>query len=222
MCMSTHSKYYASNIRNLTRKLIYVPWFETSDFESDNYPQNYNMQYYCTVPGVILSDEVYVTSTKIRDRYIDKLVEFCGEETHSIWQDKVKITPYKKEELQGDKLLIYFSPSTILEYKEDMVEKITKCIDIISSNSNNSNHPICIWHIDKQELDMIKENDANAFEGVINLISNISGNITIDYDMSDEQLIKVCKAYYGDGSYLSKAFTIAKKPVMIENPKLFC
>lgn len=214
MCMSVPVEYYASNIRNLTRKLIYVPWFETSDFETDNYPQNYNMQYYCTVPGVVLSDEVYVSSENIRDRYIDKLVEFGGDDTRLIWEEKIRVTPYAKEESLADALLIYFSPSTILEYKEKMIEKINKCIDIFRDNSQKLRF---IWHINRYELDIIRENDEWVYNKLSNTFSKISDIVNVDFSMNEEQLLRQCKAYYGDGSYLSKAFVVAEKPVMIES-----
>ena len=95
MCMSVPAEFYASNLRRHCGKLIYVPWFKTADFGPENYPQNYNMQYYCTVPGVVLSDEVYVSSEVIRERYIEKLTDFAGDETRKIWQERIKVNPFE-------------------------------------------------------------------------------------------------------------------------------
>ena len=38
---------------------------------------------FCTVPGVVNSDEVYVQSENMRNMYIKKLTEFAGEETET-------------------------------------------------------------------------------------------------------------------------------------------
>ena len=219
MCMSVPPKYYAANIRNLTQKLIYVPWFETSDFEEDNYPQMYNMQYYCTVPGVVLSDEVYVSSNKIRERYINKLIEFGGNDTSDIWENKIRVTPYTKEHIEEDALLIYFSPSVILEYKESLIEKIKKCGSLFRDNAKKIKY---IWHIDRFDIDIIREHNEVIYNKLINVISEVSDIVVVDYELKETELVKMCKAYYGDGSYLSRAFVIAHKYVMIENPELQC
>lgn len=48
---------------------------------------------FCTVPGVVNSDEVYVQSENMRNMYIKKLTEFAGKETENIWKDKIYVKP---------------------------------------------------------------------------------------------------------------------------------
>ena len=218
MCMSIQTEYYASNIRNLTKKLIYVPWFETADFIKDNYPSYYNMQYYCTVPGVVLSDKVIVNSSVIRDRYIDKLCDFAGEDTKSIWEEKITVREIIREkEIESEKkLLFYTSPSTALEHGDKYIEKINKCIEIFRTNKESLS---VIWYFNKNDIDIIRSNDNDLYKKLETIIKSISDEdkIVVDCESSSNEMVEKCVAYYGDPSNIAKDFYMKKKPVMISN-----
>lgn len=79
MAITVPSYFYASNIKKYTNKLIYVPFFMSMEFNKSNYPCFYNMQYYCTVPGVVLADEVLLQSENTREIYLEKLKEWSSE-----------------------------------------------------------------------------------------------------------------------------------------------
>ena len=49
------------------------------------------MKYYCTVPGVVRADVVYVQSSNMREVYIQKLTDFAGLETKEIWEKKIAV-----------------------------------------------------------------------------------------------------------------------------------
>lgn len=216
MCMSVPEIYYASKIRNLTRKLIYIPWFEISEFEKENYPSYYNMQYYCTVPGVVFADEVIVSTEIIRNRYIDKLCDFAGEDTREIWEGKIIVKKCDEELFPTKSLLFYTSPSTILENGEKYIDKLKYCIGVFNEKRSTLS---VIWHFDNGDLNIIKEYDDELYKKIIEIRDDaISKNIVIINDReSCNELVESCKAYYGDPSHIAKDFIIKKKPVMISN-----
>lgn len=220
MCMSVPKEYYAANIRNLTRKLIYVPWFEISDFIKDNYPSYYNMQYYCTVPGVVLSDVVIVNSEVVRERYIEKLCEFAGEETKDIWEEKIVIREFSKDEntvsSQKKIMLYYTSSSTILEHGKKYIEKINKNLEIFKDNSKSIS---VFWQLDKGDMGILRECDESLYNEIISIRKNAEaeGIVYADGGMPSEALVDRCCAYYGDPSHIAKDFCMKKKPVMISN-----
>lgn len=86
---SVEPYYYASNIKRYTDKLIYIPYFNMDDIDSDDEKAIQTMDYFCTVPGVVHSDKVIVQSQKMRHAYIEKLTRFAGEETRDIWEKKI-------------------------------------------------------------------------------------------------------------------------------------
>ena len=108
MAVSVDTRFYARNVKKYTEKLIYIPYFKLMEFDRANYPCWYNMQYYCTVPGVVMADKVYVQSENTRKVYIDKLNEWAGDDEYSeIWEQKLIVYDenyflYKKEETISD------------------------------------------------------------------------------------------------------------------------
>lgn len=89
--------FYAENLRKYTEQLIYTPPFTLAEYTRDNAREYHNMKYYVTMPGVVYADRVLVQSENMRKVYIEKLVEFAGEETRKIWETKVTAWEQKKE-----------------------------------------------------------------------------------------------------------------------------
>lgn len=88
--LSIAQGYYAKNLRRYTEKLIYVAPYRAEDFGKEQYRQCHNLKYYVTMPGIVYADQVIVPSEEIRLRYIEKLMEFAGESTVTVWEEKVQ------------------------------------------------------------------------------------------------------------------------------------
>lgn len=221
MCTSIPTEYYVSRLMNLARKIIYIPWFEISDFSADNYASNYNMQYYCLTPGVVLSDEVILQSEVIKERYIDKLCEFAGDETRNIWENKiqVRVRDTKEKAISTKTLVFYVSPGVLLEYKDQYIVKIKNSIELFDKNSDSLS---VVWHFDKGDMAIIESNDARLAEIIACLKQDAEHrkNISIDEVLTGEELASKFAAYYGDASHIAKDFWAKKKPVMIGNPEI--
>lgn len=86
---TVHPQYYAKTLIQNTDKLIYVPWFVTDEIQQDDMRSDKSMDAYVNVPGVVYADEVIVQSDNIRNLYIRKLAGIYGDETTSIWQNKI-------------------------------------------------------------------------------------------------------------------------------------
>ena len=98
MAVSVDTRFYARIVKKYTEKLIYIPYFKLMEFDRANYPCWFNMQYYCTVPGVVMADKVYVQSDNTRKVYIDKLNEWAGTNKYSdVWERKICVNDYESE-----------------------------------------------------------------------------------------------------------------------------
>ncbi len=86
---SVHPFFYSSNLKQYTGQLIYIPYFQTDEIMPDDMPSIYNLRYYVTVPGLIHADKVILQSGQMRQTYIDCLTEFAGEDTRSLWEEKI-------------------------------------------------------------------------------------------------------------------------------------
>lgn len=82
--------FYTERIKRFTDCLTCVPDFIVDEFSSEDGRAKFNMDFYCTSPGVINADEVYVQSYNMHNRYLEKLIEFAGEDTKELWKKKIK------------------------------------------------------------------------------------------------------------------------------------
>ena len=85
---SIPEKYYTNRIKENTQKLIYIPPFVTDDFDEKEACSYLTMDYYCTASGVVNADNTVVQSEKMREMYVDKLVDFSKED-RDLWMQKI-------------------------------------------------------------------------------------------------------------------------------------
>ena len=88
---SVHPFFYARNVKKYTEYLVYIPYFILDEIAPTDGCAMENTKYFVTTPGVVLADAVIIQSECMREVYIQKLVEFAGEDTRSIWEKKIKV-----------------------------------------------------------------------------------------------------------------------------------
>lgn len=227
---SEHSFFYSSNIRKYTDKLIYVSTFVLEDFKKENYREYHNMKHYCTVPGVVNADEVIVYSDCIRERYIDKLVEFAGKETARIWEKKIisKVCEcrenvinipdkwHKRLDEHNKKVVLYHTGICgYIEYKEKMLDKIRSVLDIFYDNRENIQ---LIWRPHKATETVLEEYNTAIYSEYLKLVRKYKEEAwgIFDYDEEEDVIVSVCDAYYGDSTPIVRKFRNNNKPIMIQ------
>ena len=239
MAISVPQYFYSRNLRKYTSELIYVQFFKSMEFDRDNYPCVYNMQYFCTVPGVVLADKVLVQSENIRQRYIEKLTEWSGQ---GIWDEKICVITalfpryeIKQKESQliknqlsdsgDDKKVIvwHVNVGTLIEYEDAYFDKLYKNLDTFTSSRESL---YVILTSDSNAEDVLKTHRSQLFDKwadfletfksrKIGLYANESGQM-----VSQQNLSEIADAYYGNPSSICKDFIISKKPVMIQNVEI--
>ena len=228
MAVSVDTRFYARNVKKYTEKLIYIPYFKLMEFDRANYPCWYNMQYYCTVPGVVMADKVYVQSENTRKVYIDKLNEWVGDEKYTeIWEQKIDVYNESCEEHSEDELrdagskktIVWFvSAGSLAEFGDRYIEKAYRNLDVFALSKDK----LKVLLISEPFLDeMIKTYSDELYKKWTGFIdefkrSGIGEVVSQVEDQSVEALLKA-NAYYGDPSYICKDFILMKKPVMLQN-----
>lgn len=229
--ITVHPFFYAENLSKYTDRLIFINPFLIDDFSKENVREYYNMKYYCTMPGIIYADEVCVHSDVIKKAYIDKLVEFAGEETKEIWENKIKVTRYcKKDKLnidillneartfyekvknQDKKILLYYIniPSVIRYDEEDIILKITKIFKEIAV------HTAIIVCMQKGAEKLLCKKESNLLERIRNLSSEYDSVLYLGENY-DKNIADICDLYYGDISNMIQKFRNEKKTVICQN-----
>lgn len=228
MAVSVDTRFYARIVKKYTEKLIYIPYFKLMEFDRTNYPCWYNMQYYCTVPGVVMADKVYVQSENTRKAYIDKLNEWAGDEQYTdIWEQKIDVYNESCEEHSEDELrdagskktIVWFvSAGSLAEFGDKYIEKAYRNLDVFALSKDK----LKVLLISEPFLDeMIKTYSDELYKKWTGFIdefnrSGIGEVVSQVEDQSVEALLKA-NAYYGDPSYICKDFILMKKPVMLQN-----
>ena len=209
--------FYTQNIRKFTDELIYVSPYRNGEFQGEGSREYRNMQYYVTMPGVVYADRVYVWSDGERQRYVEKLSEFAGEDTKMVWESKISVFNVSDETECADqqtqhfpmnkkKLLYGISIGTYLEDPEAAERKIRDNLRIFQDYKDKvevmvsifPEHPNEMWDNVKKELKgLLEENEIGCIDS--------------------EEKIDSYDAYYGDPMPAVMKFYEQKKPVMIEN-----
>ena len=233
--------FYAQNLKHYTDELVYIPYFKTEEIGSGEERAYKVMGDYVLSPGVIYSDKVIVQSESIRDLYIKKLIEFFGEETESIWMNKIDGTgtylyedgckvakesidmpkTWKETIFMDDgsakKIIIYrTSISGLFEHKNKTLEKMKTVFDIFESNSDDV---VVIWCPDPLIDATIPTTNPELYGIYRSLVDDFRlKNYGIYDDSGDvDRLLMLADAYYGDTDKLVQECRNRKIPVMIQN-----
>ena len=228
MAVSVDTRFYARNVKKYTEKLIYIPYFKLMEFDRANYPCWYNMQYYCTVPGVVMADKVYVQSENTRKVYIDKLNEWVGDEKYTeIWEQKIDVYNESCEEHSEDELrdagskktIVWFvSAGSLAEFGDRYIEKAYRNLDVFALTKDK----LKVLLISEPFLDeMIKTYSDELYKKWTGFIDEFNrsgiGEVVSQVEEKSVEALLKANAYYGDPSYICKDFIVMKKPVMLQN-----
>ena len=228
MAVSVDTRFYARIVKKYTAKLIYIPYFKLMEFDRANYPCWYNMQYYCTVPGVVMADKVYVQSENTRKAYIDKLNEWVGDEKYTeIWEQKIDVYDESCEEHSEDELrdvgskktIVWFvSSGSLAEFGDRYIEKAYRNLDVFALSRDK----LKVLLISEPFLDeMIKTYSDELYKKWTGFIDEFNrsgiGEVVSQVEEKSVEALLKANAYYGDPSYICKDFILMKKPVMLQN-----
>lgn len=224
--------FYSANVKKYTESLKYIPDFILDDFTMDSEREYNNMMYYCTVPGVVNADEVYVNSEQTRNMYIKKLTEFAGIDTEKNWDAKIIVKPWKdkKDALMMDnsqlraflehnnnkKILLYFCGiSELIHNGRGYIIKVKNNLEVFKENKDKI---AVIFTIQDGIFGVINEKTPELLpdiEEIVEIIRNTPWMHIIeskDINLAE----KVADAYYGDVNSVVQNFRNDKKPVMIQ------
>ena len=228
MAVSVDTRFYARNVKKYTEKLIYIPYFKLMEFDRANYPCWYNMQYYCTAPGVVMADKVYVQSENTRKVYIDKLNEWVGDEKYTdIWEQKIDVynescEKHSDDELRdagSEKTIVWFvSAGSLAEFGDRYIEKAYRNLDVFALSKDK----LKVLLISEPFLDeMIKTYSDELYKKWTGFIDEFNrsgiGEVVSQVEEKSVEALLKANAYYGDPSYICKDFILMKKPVMLQN-----
>lgn len=235
---SVHPFFYARNLKKYTDKLVYIPWFTMQDVNIDNGKVNQTMKYFCTVPGVVLADEVWLSSQQTKGAYIKKLTEFAGEDTQHIWEEKIRVQEvptctldtvqiydtlpqeWKAILTNADgnrKKTVVFDISTA-SFMQAGQYAIQKIMDTLEQFKEKRQEVTMIWRknpITEQALSILLPDIYEEYKVIITAYQQQGWGI-YDTVLTYQQEAALADAYYGDAGYVARYFETLGKPVLLQ------
>ena len=157
-CLSIPPTFFAENLRRYAKKVIYIPIGKTAEFGENDVNDLYNMKHYVNSPGVIFADEVLVQSENIKRRYVESLSDFAGEDTRSVWINKIKVDSAREDEvdLKRKKRLVYcIGANELREHPNIILESLREKISTLSNENDNLEVAVTFFPDDRTEWDNI-------------------------------------------------------------------
>lgn len=239
---SVHPFFYAKNLKQYTDRLVYIPPFMTDEIEPSDGRALYNMSYYVTVPGVIHADQVIVQSEKMRERYIEVLTGFAGEETRMVWEEKISGTGFPKMDYEQDMwenselripeewnrkrmgrdgnrkkiILMFTGVATFMHSGEQALYKLKDVFRIFRENAEKA---LLLWRVDPNCQTVLKEAKPELYKEYQELTKQYQKEGFGIYDDTEDsdRAVMLCDAYYGDRSHMAQMCLREKKPVMLQD-----
>jgi hypothetical protein len=190
------------------------------------------------MPGVVHSDVVIVQSENMRRLYIEKLTTAAGEDTRSIWENKVvcmklpadrrnEETEYEdipecfsnlaeRRKANGKSVIYYISVGNIVEYAQTALKKIESVLETFEMHKDEVT---LIWRHDALIREVLENGYHDLYEGYMNILDKCRQKpwIVSDFDNNIDEYINLSDAYYGDGSPLANKCRNYGKPVMLQS-----
>ena len=166
------------------------------------------------------ADYILLQSENTRNMYLEKLVEFTGEEAREVWERKLKVAQLYDNDTQissDRKTIIYcIGVNELAQKGMDSVHKIEERLEIFAENSTRLKVMIYMYPFD---LNIWNDVDGGVTQQIIKLLEKYTEQEWCEICSTNcadmEDIAKESDAYYGSPSPLVLMFTAPGKPVMI-------
>ena len=238
--ISVHPRFYTGMLRQITKELIYIPYFMTDYQDGSDERAVTVSSYYIKVPGVTRADRIILQSEALRNLYIDELAKLGGENTRTVWENRITvdetIAPDKEciglyeDEVPGDwwkyltddngdgiKVLLYHvNPGDIALYGMKYFEKMRSIFEVLSQNRDKMS---VLWHVGTNTPSHLKTYYPHLFDKYKEMQEEFENMDLGIYMESDDcsKAVAVADAYYGDRDAVMYQVQKLGKPVMIQN-----
>ena len=200
--------FYSQNLRANCDRLIFVPPFEARCVDQEDERARKLMPSYVCTKLATVCDRIMLHSDEMRERYIEVLSSWSGDEYRNVWERKIEVlrrdpsdTLHKSGRLR--RVMFYVGLSYFAEHGEGAIDKLRQVFDTFNDNRDR----IDVAYVTQEGL---MDNLKNLFPELYDMY--IAGGFpkgSDDVDTDD------CDAYYGEASLYATGFVNAKKPVMI-------
>ncbi len=238
--ISVHPRFYTDLLRQITKELVYIPYFATDEYGDDDERSVIVSSYYVRVPGVTRADKVILFTENVRNRYIEELTEFAGEDTKQIWEERITadplIAPDKEcigllaedvpdewwkylvdDDGEGIKVLLYhINPGNPVTYAQKYIDKMDRVFEVFKQNRDKMT---ILWHMSPEAVSELRTDYPQIAAKIREMMERFEKeDLGIILESDDiTKAVAVADAYYGDRDNVMYSVMRLGKPVMIQN-----
>lgn len=232
--------YYSKELKKITDKLVYIPYFIMGDIEPNDKEAIARIEHFCAVPAVVYADKVIVQSEDWRQIYINVMTQTMGQDTRKVWEKKIlgigspkldKVFSTTRRELSvpeewlgviekpdGTRKKIIFyntSVSALLERSEKMLGKMETVFRLFQEQQDEvallwRPHPLI-----KATIESMRPQLWVAYEKMVERYRSEGWGIYDDTADMD-RAIAISDAYYGDPSSIVRLYRETGKPILMQ------
>lgn len=245
---SVHPRFYASNLKKYTDRLVYIPYFILEEIKPEEQLKIDGMKHFCFLPGIIHADKVVVQSEDMRRIYINeykkalqenniavddtqiegkflglgspKVDKVINTETHDVEIPEAWRKVMEKPDGSRKKMILYNTGiAALLRYNEAWIKKIENTLETFYAQREEV---VLLWRphpLIETTLAGMRSELLEQYRAIRD--KYIEENWGIYDDSVDlERAITISDAYYGDASSVVQLYQKAHKPVMIQDVNL--
>ncbi|MCD8000815.1 MAG: hypothetical protein LUH21_26725 [Clostridiales bacterium] len=241
---TVHPFFYSKNLKQFTKRLVYIPYFILDDIKSDGAGEEIGYaKQFCLTPGVINADKVIVQSENMRRLYIKVLTEAMGnsEKVRAYWEEKIsglgspkldKAARTRKEELRipdkwleiiqkpdgsWKKIVLYnTSIAALLEHGEKILKKMEEVFAFFEERKEKT---ALLWRPHPLLESTLISMRPKLWEQYRVIRDNYICHGWGIYDNTAEleRAVAISDAYYGDASSVAQLYKVSGKPIMLQD-----
>ena len=240
-----HPRFFSSNLKKYTEKLIYIPYFVLEEIDPKDQAKIDGIKHFCVLPGIINADKVIVQSENMRQIYINeytKAIEAAGgsvdrkrleEKFLGLGSPKFdKVLNTRKEDLEipeewlktiqkadgSWKKIVFYNTSVaaLLQHDEKMLEKMKSVFSIFKEHQDEV---ALLWRphpLIKTTIESMRPQLWAEYSKLVEQYKEEGWGIYDDTADMDRAVV-LSDGYYGDPSSVVQLVQKAGKPAMIQN-----
>ncbi len=220
---SVHPRFYAANIKQYTKKLVYIPYFI--------HQNDYVPEYHCYTAGVHHADLVILQSEKVREQYIKYYGAYAKITDQEFLEKKFvgwgspkldgkgfsgEIPEEWKSFLIDSKKKVIFFNTHLSGVMQENCEDFLKKLEWVFEVAKNQDSVVWLWRPHPLTLDTIRSMNPVVEKAYLDLVEKYKSEKIGIYDDTPDlhRAIEISDAYYGSGSSVAEIFRQQGKPVM--------
>lgn len=240
-----HPKFFSTNLKKFTERLVYIPYFVLEEIEPDDQEKIDKMKHFCFLPGIVNADQVILQSEKMRQIYMNeyrKVLEESGKTITEEYLEKKflgtgspkfdKVLNTKREDVEipeewrkiiekpdgSRKQVIFYNTSigALLKHGERMLKKMKNVFNVFIEWKEEV---ALLWRphpLIQTTIESMRPQLWIEYAKIVKQYRQEGWGIYDDTADLDRAVV-LCDAYYGDHSSVIQLCQKVRKPVLLQS-----